>query len=209
MLRLYDYLISGNGYKVRLLLHQLGIPFQRVELDITRGETRTAEFLRMNPNGRIPLLELEDGTFVAESNAIVWYLAGGTPFLPDSRVQQAQALQWMFFEQYSHEPYIAVVRFWAHTRTLAEHGAEVERRRSLGYQALDVMERHLGDCAFFVGGAYSIADIALYAYTHVAEEGGFSLARYPRLCAWLARVRSQPNYIPITNADPAASPAGA
>ncbi|MBW2242313.1 MAG: glutathione S-transferase family protein [Deltaproteobacteria bacterium] len=199
MLQLYDYLESGNGYKVRLLLTQLGIPFERVELDILKGETRTREFLAKNPNGRIPLLELPDGTTLAESNAIQWYLAEGTRFLPEDRLGRAQVLQWMAFEQYSHEPFVAVLRFWHHAGTLAAHSEEeIAAKRSGGEAGLGVMERHLGQRPFFVGECYSIADIALYAYTHVAEEGGFELASYPAVRAWLERVRSQPGYVPIT-----------
>jgi len=198
LLRLYDYLESGNGYKVRLLLHQLDIPYQRVELDITRGATRTPEFLARNRNGRIPLLELEDGTALAESNAIQFYLAEGTPFLPADRLGRAQVLQWMFFEQYSHEPYIAVVRFWCHTGAAESRAEEVAARRARGYDALGLMEDHLHRHDFFAGGRYTIADIALYAYTHVAGEGGFDLAPYPAVCAWLDRVRGQPRHIPIT-----------
>ena len=198
MLRLYDYLESGNGYKVRLLLHQLEIPYQRVELDITRGQTRTPEFLARNRNGRIPLLVLEDGTALAESNAIQFYLAEGTRFLPDERMDRAQLLQWMFFEQYSHEPYIAVLRAWAHAGWLAERHALVPEKRERGIAALGVMEDHLAKRAFFVAERYTIADIALYAYTHVADQGGFDLAPYPAVRAWLERVRSQPGHIPIT-----------
>jgi len=198
VLKLYDYLASGNGYKVRLLLHQLRIPFERIELDILRGETRTPEFLRRNPNGRIPTLELEDGTCLAESNAIQWYLAEGTPFLPEDRLGRAQALQWMFFEQYSHEPYIAVLRFWTHAGWLAEKGAEVPERRERGLQALGVMERELAGRDWLAAGRYTIADIALYAYTHVAHEGGFDLGPFPAVRRWLERVRSQPRHIPIT-----------
>jgi glutathione S-transferase len=198
MLRLYDFLASGNGYKVRLLLHQLGIPFERIELDITHGATRTPAFLAKNPNGRIPLLELEDGSFLAESNAIQWYLADGTPFLPDDPKDRARVLQWMFFEQYSHEPYIAVVRFWVHQGIAESKGAELEERRQRGYQALDVMETHLAGRDFFVAGRYTIADIALYAYTHVAHEGGFDLGPRRAVRAWLERVRSQPRHIEIT-----------
>jgi glutathione S-transferase len=198
MLKLYDYLESGNGYKVRLLLHQLGIPYERIELDITRGETRTPEFLRLNRNGRIPLLVLEDGTCLAESNAIQFYLADGTALLPQGRLARAQVLQWMFFEQYSHEPYIAVVRFWVHTGVAAQRAAEVETRRQRGYDALAVMEDHLSRRDFFVENRYSIADIALYAYTHVAGEGGFDLGGHPAVRTWLERVRSQPRHIPIT-----------
>ena len=198
MLKLYDYLESGNGYKVRLLLHQLGVPFERVELDLLRGETRTPEFLRLNPNGRIPLLQLEDGSCLAEANAIQWYLAEGTPFLPDDRLGRAQALQWMFFEQYSHEPYVAVLRFWTHAGRLAEKAAELPERRERGLAALGVMERELAGRDWFAGGRYSIADIALYAYTHVADEGGFDLGPYRALRRWLERVRAQPRHVLIT-----------
>ncbi|MBI3783169.1 MAG: glutathione S-transferase family protein, partial [Deltaproteobacteria bacterium] len=181
MMRLYDYLISGNGYKVRLLFTQLGIPFERVELDILKGETRTPEFLRKNPNGRIPLLEIEPGVYLAESDAILFYLAEGTNFLPADRLQRAQVLQWMFFEQYSHEPNIATVRFWMHSGMTPERQSPLPAKRKLGYAALDVMEDHLRSHAFFVSGDYSIADIALFAYTHVADEGGFDLERYPAI----------------------------
>jgi len=198
MLRLYDNLFSGNGYKVRLLLTQLGVAFERIELDILKGATRTPEFLRKNPNGRIPVLELEQGEFLAESNAILFYLADSTPFLPSDRFQRAQVLQWMFFEQYSHEPNIATVRFWMHSEITDERRALLPGKRKLGYAALDVMEGHLKTRAFFVANRYSIADIALYAYTHVADEGGFDLGRYPSIRAWLDRVRSQPRHIPIT-----------
>jgi glutathione S-transferase len=198
-MRLYDFLSSGNGYKVRLLLSQLAIPFERVEMNILEQATRTPEFLAKNPNGRIPVLELEDGTSLAESNAILFYLAEGTSFLPSDRLERARVLQWMFFEQYSHEPYIAVARAWLHL-----FGMDEERRRQLpqkqrlGYDALGVMEGHLAARAFFVGERYSIADIALYAYTHVADEGGFDLDRFAAVRAWLDRVRAEPRHIPIT-----------
>jgi glutathione S-transferase len=198
MLRLHDFLESGNGYKVRLLLHQLGIPFERIELDITQGATRTPAFLAKNPNGRIPTLELPDGTFLPESNAILWYLAEATPFLPEDRLGRAQVLQWMFFEQYSHEPNIATLRFWTHQGWLEERAALVPGKREAGAAALGVMEGHLAQRRFFVAERYSIADIALYAYTHVAEEGGFALAKYPAVRAWLARVAAQPGHVPIT-----------
>ena len=198
MLRLYDYLPSGNGYKVRLLLTQLGIPFERIELDIVEGATRTATFLKKNPNGRIPTVELDDGTFLAESNAILFYFAEGTPFLPADRLQRAQVLQWMFFEQYSHEPNIATVRFWMHSEMTDERRAMLDGKRKLGYAALDVMEQHLNSSRFFVGERYSIADIALYAYTHVADEGGFDLSRHSVIRDWLERVRTQPRHVPIT-----------
>ncbi len=198
MLRLYDYLPSGNGYKVRLLLAQLAIPFELTTLDIVKGETRTPEFLAKNPNGRIPLLEVEPGKYLAESNAILCYLAEGTPFLPAERWERAQVLQWMCFEQYSHEPNIATVRFWLHyTELTPERRAAIEQKRPLGYAALDVMERHLAARSFFVGERYTVADIALYAYTHVADEGGFDLERYGAVREWLARVRSQPRHVPM------------
>jgi glutathione S-transferase len=198
MLRLYDYLPSGNGYKVRLLLHQLGIPFERIEVDIVRGETRTPAFLARNPNGRIPTLELDDGTHLAESNAILCYLADGTALLPADRLDRARVLQWMFFEQYSHEPNIATVRFWLHTELTDERRAALPTKRALGYAALAVMEGHLRERDFLVGERYTVADVALYAYTHVADEGGFDLAPYPALRAWLDRVRAQPAHVPIT-----------
>ena len=198
-MRLYDFLESGNGYKVRLALHQLGIPFERVEMDIVAGATRTPGFLAKNPNGRIPTLELPDGTFLAESNAILFYLADGTPLLPTDRLQRAQALQWMFFEQYSHEPNIATSRYWLHHVELTpeRRAALVEKKRA-GDAALGVMEMHLASRTFFVGGRYTIADIALYAYTHVADEGGFDLEPFSAVRAWLARVASQPRHVPIT-----------
>jgi glutathione S-transferase len=201
MLRLYDYLSSGNGYKCRLLLHQLGIPYQRIELDILAGETRTPEFLARNPNGRIPALELEDGTVLAESDAILFYLADGTPFLPADRLQRAQVLQWLFFEQYSHEPFIAVARFILHL--LPEdtpRRAELPRLHQGGKAALGVLEQRLRAQPFLVADRYTIADIALYAYTHCADEGGFALSDYPAVTAWLERVAGQPGHIPITTA---------
>jgi glutathione S-transferase len=199
MLRLYDYLSSGNGYKVRLLLTQLGRRFERIEMDILKGATRTAEFLDKNPNGRIPVLELDDGTLLAESDAILFYLADGTPFLPADRLARAQVLQWMFFEQYSHEPNIATSRFWLHFLEMTdERRVALVQKQKLGYDALGVMEQHLSAHPFFVGERYSIADIALYAYTHVADEGGFDLGGFPAVRAWLQGVRMQPGHIPIT-----------
>ena len=198
MLRLYDNLISGNGYKVRLLLTQLGVDFERVEMDIFAGATRRPDFLARNPNGRIPTLRLEDGSHLAESGAILCYLAEGTAFWPAERKARAETLQWLFFEQYSHEPYIAVLRFRAHLPELtALQQAERPGRLAAGYQALDVMERHLAMRAFLVDDRYGLADIALYAYTHVAPEGGVDLAAYPAVRAWLGRVAAQPNHIPI------------
>jgi glutathione S-transferase len=199
MVRLYDYLPSGNGYKIRLLLRQLAIPYELVEMDLTRGETRTPAFLAKNPNGRIPLLELDDGRLLAESNAILFYFAEGTRFLPADRWERAQVLQWMFFEQYSHEPYIAVARAWLHLFGMdEERKRQLPQKQKLGYDALGVMERHLAGREYFVGGAPSIADIALYAYTHVADEGGFDLTRFPAVLRWLERIRSLPGYVAIT-----------
>jgi glutathione S-transferase len=200
MLRLHDHLTSGNGYKPRLLLAQLGIPYERVEYDIDNRATRTPEFLAKNLNGRIPVLELEDGSFLPESNAILWYLAEGTPFLPADRRLRAEVLRWMFFEQNNHEPNIAGLRFWK------MHAVPVTplmdlwgpAKRAAGEAALGVMDGHLAARTFFVADRYSIADIALYAYTHVAPEGGFDLAPYVHLRAWLARVAAQPGYVPIT-----------
>jgi glutathione S-transferase len=201
VIRLHDNLSSGNGYKARLLLAQLGIPFERVEYDIDKGETRTPEFLKkINPNGRVPVLETEDGRFLPESNAILCYLAEDTTFIPDDRFGRAQVLQWMFFEQYSHEPNVATPRFWIthNIEMTEERRLSLETKRKLGYDALGVMEGHLMSRDFFVANRYSIADIALYAYTHVAGEGGFDLEGFPALLAWLERVAAQPGHIPIT-----------
>ncbi len=196
MLRLYDYLDSGNGYKVRLLLALLGEPFELIEKDILAGETRTPDYLAMNANGRIPLLETEDGAFLPESNAILCYLADGTPWLPDDRLEKAQALQWMFFEQYNHEPNIATSRFiLRHTAADDPRRALLDARREGGYAALAVMESHLQDRDWFVGSRMTVADIALYAYTHVAHEGGFDLGDYPAVRAWLDRVAARPGHV--------------
>jgi glutathione S-transferase len=201
VIRLHDNLSSGNGYKARLLLAQLGVPFERVEYNIDRAETRTPEFLeKVNPNGRVPVLELEDGRFLPESNAILFYLAEGTPFFPNDRFGRAQVLSWMLFEQYSHEPNIATPRFWITHRVemTEERRLSLETKRNLGHAALNVMEKHLSETDFFVAGRYTIADIALYAYTHVAHEGGFDLEGFPAVRAWLGRVRAQPGHVPIT-----------
>ncbi|HMJ55748.1 MAG TPA: glutathione S-transferase family protein [Polyangiaceae bacterium] len=199
MLRLYDFLESGNGYKVRLLLRQLGIAFERVEVDIMTGATRTPEYLAKNANGRIPLLEISAEERLAESNAILFYLAEGTAFLPKARWQRAKVLEWLFFEQYSHEPNVATPRFWIKFDLLNdERRALLAQKQKLGYAALDVMEKHLQKSAFFVADTYTIADIALYAYTHVSHEGGFDLARYSAVRAWMERIRSQPGHVPIT-----------
>ena len=197
-MRLHDYSDSGNGYKVRLLLAQLGRSYEYVEVDILAGESRSEEFLARNPNGRIPVLELDDGRFLAESNAILFYLAQGTRFLAEDAFERARTLQWMFFEQYSHEPFIATSRSWLRHRELTPwHRERLAEKREGGEAALAVMERHLAERPFFVADRYSIADIALYAYTHVAPEGGFSLDGLPAVRAWLARVAEQPGHVPM------------
>ena len=203
MLRLHDHLDSGNGYKVRFLLRILGIPYEFVPVDVFNGESRTPAFLAKNPNGRIPVLEMEDGRYLAESNAILFHLAEGTPYLPSDPWERAQALQWLFFEQYSHEPNIATVRSWLrHTVITVEKEQAIVEKRKQGYAALSVMENHLATRTFFVGERFTIADIALYAYTHVAHEGGFDLSAYPKTRAWLERCRAQPGCRPITEAGP-------
>lgn len=202
MIVLYDNLSSGNAYKVRLILHKLGLSYIRIEMDIDAGATRTPDFLALNPDGRIPLLVLDDGTKLPESNAILAFLAKGTALLPETPRDFAQTMRWLFWEQYSHEPNVATVRHWL------THGVEMTPFRELaladkrpkGVAALGVMEAHLATRDFFVADRFTIADIALYAYTHVAEEGGFDLKPYPALRAWLARVAALPRHIPITYA---------
>lgn len=200
MLRLYDNWESGNGYKVRLLLAHLRRPYTRIQFDTNRGETRTPEFLAKNPNGRIPLLELPDGRLLAESNAILWYLAESSRFLPADSFERAQVLQWMFFEQYSHEPYVAVLRNWTHNHKLDGKAELIAEKLTQSHHALCVMEQHLERRRFFVGDSYSIADIALYAYTHVAPEGGVLLDEYPAVRSWLERVRQQPDAVTLEHA---------
>ena len=200
MLTLHQMQDSGNCYKLRLLLAQLGVPFQVRDVDILKGESRSAEFIAKNPNGRVPVLELEDGRLLPESNAGLFYLSDGSAYLPSDAWQRAQVLQWLFFEQYSHEPYIAVARFWW---SIKPGGRQEKRDRfpewhERGYQAIAVMERHLQSNAFFVGGRYSIADIALYAYTHIAAEGGFDIAGFPEVRAWLARISAQKGHVPMS-----------
>ncbi|WKD30063.1 glutathione S-transferase family protein [Halomonas sp. KG2] len=195
---LHDYLPSGNGYKVRLLLNLLDRPYDYRHYDIVHGETRTPAFLQKNPTGKIPVLELDDGRFLSESNAILYYLAQGSNYWPEDRWNQAQALRWMNFEQYSHEPNIATPRFWlTHLGLNDERQAQLAGKQALGREALAVMDDHLARQEWFVAGRYTIADIALFAYTHVAEDGGFRLANYPNVCRWLNRVASHPNHIAI------------
>jgi glutathione S-transferase len=182
-MRLYNSAVSGNCYKVRLLAAQLGLPLELVE---------------MNPALRVPTLVLDDGRALGESGAIICFLAEGTPFLPDDRYERAQVLQWLFFEQYDLEPNIAVARFWlAVSGTPERWAAELPAKQDAGYRTLAAMERHLADHGFLVGERYSVADIALYGYTNVAEEGGFELGRFPAVEGWLSRVASQPGHIPI------------
>ena len=198
MLRLYDNRLSGNGYKPRLLMAHLGLGYERIELDIMTGETRTPEFLALNPNGRIPLLVLEDGTPLAESNAILCYLAEGSRFLPAARLERALTLQWLFFEQYSHEPNIAVARHWIqHSGMTEAQRAQLPAKQEGGRAALAAMETHLGGADWFGGDGMTVADIALYAYTHVADEGGFDLSGYLNVTAWLTRVAAEPSHIPM------------
>jgi glutathione S-transferase len=195
-MRLYDYGDSGNGYKVRLALAQLGAPYELVAIDIEAGESRAPEFLAKNPNGRIPLLELDDGRLLAESNAILCYLAEGTPLMPAAAFDRALALQWLFFEQYNHEPNVATARYWLrHGHLTPAREWAFAQKRLAGYAALALMEGHLAKADFFIAGCYSIADIALYAYTHVADQGGFDLARFPAVTAWLKRVKMQPGHV--------------
>ena len=202
MLKLYEMADSGNCYKVRLLLHQLAIDYERIGIDILKGESRTREFLELNPNGKVPLLVFSDGRPLAESNAMLIHLAHGTPLLPEDPYDRAIATQWLFFEQYSHEPFIATNRFWRHIlREPDNYAAQIQANEPRGYQALDVMENNLADRPFFAGASYSIADIGLYAYTHVAGEGGFDLGGYANVRAWLERVASQPRHIPIDHPD--------
>jgi glutathione S-transferase len=204
-MRLYDSAISGNSYKVRLLAAQLGRPLEIVPVDILRGESRTPAFLRLNPNGRTPVLD-DDGFVLAESNAILAYLARGTRFLPDDRRRFALVLQWLFFEQYSHEPFIATSRFWLQHRPAGpERDAALAARRDGGRAALRVMEAHLAARPFFVDD-YTIADVALFAYTHLSHEGGFPLDGYPAVRAWLDRVRATPGFVGFARPTTAPSP---
>jgi len=196
MFTVYGMSDSGNCYKVRLALEQLALPYRWIEIDPSSGETRTPEFLAMNPNGKVPTLQLEDGAFLPESGAILHYLAEGSRLLPAGRRSRAHVLQWMFFEQYSHEPYVAVARAIVRYQPPdSPRRAELPRLLERGAQALAVMERHLEHEPFFVDERYSIADIALYAYTHCAADGGFELAAYPALQRWLERVKSQPRHV--------------
>ena len=198
MITIYGTSDSGNCYKVKLAAQQLRIAYRWMETNSVTGETRTPEFLARNPNGKVPTIQLENGAFLPESNAILHYLAEGTPLLPTERLAHARVLQWMFFEQYSHEPYVAVARFILYYLPAdTPRRADLPRLQERGYQALGVMEQHLAKESFFAAGRYTIADIALYAYTHCAADGGFDLGRYPAIRAWLARVKEQPGHVPM------------
>ena len=198
--KLYDYLPSGNGYKVRLTAKHLKIPYRLVEVDILQRATRTAEFLEKNPNGRIPLLEIEGRGFLWESHAIISFLAEGSELLPADPWQRARVWQWLCFEQYNLEPNVATVRFWVSIlkKTAAELGERLPEKLAKGYEALAVLEKGLEGKDFLVADRFTLADISLYAYTHVAPEGGVSLDAYPRIQAWMQRVAAQPRHAPIT-----------
>jgi glutathione S-transferase len=197
VVKLHNVSYSGNSYKVRLLLAHLGMPCETIEVDILKGQSRTPEFLKINPNGRTPVLD-DNGFVLAESNAILAYLAKETKYLPEDRKKFAMIFQWMFFEQYSHEPFIATSRFWLqHKPDSPEKTALLASKRDGGQAALKIMEDHLSKSDFFVDD-YSIADIALFAYTHVSHEGGFPLANFPRIRGWIERVQAQPGFIPMS-----------
>jgi glutathione S-transferase len=196
MYKVFGMSSSGNCYKVKLLLTQLQQPFEWVEINSLNGETRTPEFLARNPNGKVPLLEAAPGRYLPESNAILCYLAEGSEYLPAERWSRAEVLQWLFYEQYSHEPYIATARAIRHYHN-NPGDPSLPQKMERGYIALGVMERHLASRDFFAAGCYTVADIALYAYTHVAHEGGFDLAAFPVVRAWLARVRTQARHLPL------------
>jgi len=194
---LYDSAVSGNCYKVRLLLAHLGVSYERREVDVIDLSDRAQLLSGLNPALRVPTLVLDDGRSLGESNAILWYLARDTQYVPEDDFERAKVLQWSFFEQYSHEPYIAVLRFWLAVAKLSPTQQELDAKLAGGEAALDALEGQLELAAYLVDDAYSIADIALYAYTHVAEEAGFELARRPAIRAWLARVEAQPRHVPI------------
>ncbi|MCA6109919.1 glutathione S-transferase family protein [Bradyrhizobium cenepequi] len=199
MYKLYSMQLSGNSYKVRLALALLDTHYEAIEVDILRGESRTPEFLAKNPSGQVPLLEVEEGRYLAESNAILWYVAGGTPLAPESVIDRAEALQWMFFEQHALEPNIGAAYFWLSLvkggRDLQTHALEDWMER--GYAALQVMENHLKTAHFFAADQLTVADIALYGYTHVADRCDFDLVTFPAIRAWLRRVEQVPGFVPM------------
>jgi glutathione S-transferase len=196
MYKVYGDIISGNCYKVKLLMSLLDIEHEWVAMDILKGEAQQDSFKAKNPNARLPTLELSDGSFLWESNAILNFLADGTPYLPSDLLLRAQVLQWQFFEQYSHEPYIAVARFISKYLGMPdERREEFHAKQKGGHRALAIMEQQLRKSPYFVADKYSIADISLYAYTHVAHEGGFDLDPYPRIRAWLRRIETHPKHV--------------
>jgi glutathione S-transferase len=199
--RLYDYLPSGNGYKVRLVCKYLEIPYELVEMDIKTGATRTPDYLARNPNGRIPLLEIAPGQYLSESHAIIGFLADGSDLVPADRLERARMWEWLCFEQYNLEPNLGTARFWRHSlhKTAQELGDKLTEKLAKGHEALAVLEKGLTGRDFLVAGRYTLADIALYAYTHVAPQGDFDLAPYPQIRAWIARIAQQPRYAAITS----------
>jgi len=200
MYKVYGDIQSGNCYKIKLLMSYLEIEHEWLHVDILAGETHSDEFKKINPNMRIPVLVLHDGSILTESNAILNFLAEGTEFLPADAFLRAQVLQWQFFEQYSHEPYIATARYINKYLGLpAERRIEYEGKQPGGHKALAVMEQQLGSADFLVGNTLTIADISLYAYTHVAQEGGFDLERYTAIAKWLERVEQHPNYFGMSD----------
>lgn len=197
-MKLYDHLDSGNGYKIRLMLALLNIEYERIGVDTLNGASRTDAFRAVNANGKIPALQLDDGRVLAESGAILFYLAEGSPYLPDDRWDRAEVLQWMFFEQYSHEPNIAVMRSWRrHDLITADNEAQVPGKMAEGDRVLGIMNDHLAENDYFAAARFTIADIALYAYTHVAADGGFDLSLYRNVQAWINRVAGQSGYVPM------------
>lgn len=202
MYTLFDYLPSGNGYKCRLVLKRLELPYRLVEIDIKKGESRTPEFLSRNPNGRIPVLEVPGRGSLSESHAIISFLAHGSALIPQDPFLAARMWQWLSFEQYNLEPNIGTARFWLHSlhRTPAELGDKLTEKLDKGHQALAVLEQGLTGTPFLLGDAYTLADVALYAYTHVAPDGGFALDAYPAIRAWIRRVEAEPRWAPITAA---------
>ncbi len=195
-MKIYGDIQSGNCYKVKLVCALLQLEHDWIALDIVAGDTKQSGFLEKNPTGKIPLLELNDGRFLSESNAIINFLAAGSALLPQDTFQLAKVQQWQFFEQYSHEPFIAVARFIAKYLGLPdERRAEYESKRVGGYKALDVMEKQLTLSPYLTGDRFTTADISLYGYTHVAEEGGFDLTPYPAIRAWIHRIATEPNYV--------------
>jgi glutathione S-transferase len=195
---LYDSPVSGNCYKVRLLFAHLGIPYERRTMDVVDRSNRPEVLGGLNPALRVPTLVLDDGRALGESGAILWYFGEGTRFVPEDRYERAQMLQWMFFEQYDHEPNIAVARFWlAYTDRADEVADQIPKWHAAGNRALSAMEKHVDGRSYLVGDSMTLADIALYAYTHAADEGGFDLQQYPAIRAWLERVASEPGHVPI------------